>query len=397
MGTQPMVLIARLDDGRTLYAVEREDRGLYVLCQLGSWVNLRQLKAESVVSRDEIPHKSLQKVVGSDTAPASLITPESSKFSKKKRLAIEAIQSMVRRASTALPVSQSNTPAPGTQPEPIIPAVEDIAVQLSATEMFDNVRTQYLEALYLSKASLAYFAKGPLPRARAAFHLDYDSTLDMNDYVAFLESLVMSTTLIDKKYKDGVPGCVSLIDIHDHSAEDAGQPAKGKKRKSFKKMRPGKTGLYPTEDILIRKWWAGHDDDAESGGPGSSREEVTKSRISQLRIRETQLQMIIILEVLALQPLAMPVEDLGDSLPSALPLSLTGGKEKVSKSKKPDHLTMLIDVHIDRLCIWQSVALEAIETPRDGAPVLGDAGAPNSTKHADSTLRDFCVEIIVPL
>jgi len=45
-----------------------------------------------------------------------------------------------------------------------------------------------------------------------------------------------------------------------------------------------------------------HDDDADPGHLGAVEMSLTKRRISQLRIRETQLQMIVILEVLALQP-----------------------------------------------------------------------------------------------
>ena len=47
------------------------------------------------------------------------------------------------------------------------------------------------------QASLAYFAKGPLSRARAAFHLDYDSTLEMGDLIRFLESLVLPINVFD--------------------------------------------------------------------------------------------------------------------------------------------------------------------------------------------------------
>jgi DNA replication regulator SLD3 len=205
----------------------------------------------------------------------------------------------------------------------------------------------------------------------------------------------MSTTLIDKKYRDGVPNCVSLIAIQDHSADEATQIAgKTKKKRSSKKMKPGKNGLYPTEDSLIRRWWTSHDEDDESGAPSSSREEITKNRISQLRIRETQLQMIVLLEVLALQPLASASEDLGEDLPSVLPSGgPTEGKEKAMKTKKLDHLAMLIDVHIDRLCIWQSIALDAVKTPVDDSQ-----NAPESVpKHADNLLRDFCVDIIGPL
>ena len=92
MGSQPMVLIARLDDGRALYAVEREDRGLYVLCQLGSWVNLSQLRAAAVVSKVELPRTTDKHLGEKDNMGVPLITAEASKYSKKKRLAIEAIQ-----------------------------------------------------------------------------------------------------------------------------------------------------------------------------------------------------------------------------------------------------------------------------------------------------------------
>jgi hypothetical protein len=220
----------------------------------------------------------------------------------------------------------------------------------------------------------------------------------MNEYIAFLESLIMTTKLIDKKYSDGVPACVSLIDVHDQSADDVTQGTeKTKKRKSSKKMKPGKDGLYPTEEDFIRRWWASLDDDAESGTPGTSREDRTKSRISQLRVRETQLQMIVILEALALQPLASTLEDLGGDLPAALPSAANpDGKDKSAKPKRPDNLTMLIDVHIDRLCIWQDIAAEATNN------VLGDAqnghaSSSNLPKHTDNILRDFCVEVIGPL
>lgn len=223
----------------------------------------------------------------------------------------------------------------------------------------------------------------------------------MNDHVAFLESLVMSTTLIDKKYRDGVPECVSLIDIQDHSVDDAIEAAsKPKKRKSNKKMKPGKNGLYPTEDTLIRRWWSSFDDEMESGAPGTSKDEMTKSRIAQLRMRETQLQIIVILEVLALQPLATGSDDVDGGLPSALPKgNIVEGKEKSTKAKKPDHFAMLIDVHIDRLCIWQSIQLESMKSPSgESQNNAGETGtSTGSLTNGDSILRDFCVEVIAPL
>ena len=163
MGSQPMVLIARLDDARTLCAVERESCGLYALCQLGSWVDLQGLKVEAVVYKQEM-HKSSEKgLPGSEIPPLAipLATPESSKYSKKKRLAIEAIQSMVKRPSTSLasesqepPIEPESSTAPEIVKQITVPLPqEEVAIQLTAAEIFENVRNQYFEALYLSKAS----------------------------------------------------------------------------------------------------------------------------------------------------------------------------------------------------------------------------------------------------
>lgn len=167
MGSQPTVLIARLDDTRTLYAVEREGHGLYVLYQLGSWVSLNELRAAAVVARQEVPD-----VAGVSKTPVQQSMPESSKFSKKKRLAIEAIQSMIKRPSTGLlPDSQLESQIveePSFGLDTILPVEESafephmndtplpldvVPSQPTASEIFENVRTQYLETLYLSKAS----------------------------------------------------------------------------------------------------------------------------------------------------------------------------------------------------------------------------------------------------
>lgn len=211
---------------------------------------------------------------------------------------------------------------------------------------------------------------------------------------------MLSATVIDKKFRDGVPECISLIDIQDHSAEEAKEAtSRPKKRKIMKKMKPGKSGLYSTEDALIRRWWSSHDDEAESGAPGTSKDETTKGRISNLRIRETQLQMIVILEVLALKPLATGSGDVGDGLPSALPMGdEVEGKQKNPKSKKSDQLTVLIDVHIDRLCIWQSIQLESTKAPGESqtAP-RGLGSSADSIGNGDNVLRDFCIEVIGPL
>ncbi|KAG9238721.1 DNA replication regulator SLD3-domain-containing protein [Amylocarpus encephaloides] len=413
MGNQPMLLIARLEDGRTLYAAEREDRGLYVLCQLGSWVNMQQLRDIAVVSRQDSEKGLRQSSTHEREDALPTTTLESRKYDTKKRLAIEAIQSMVKRPPSAIwtnsqachsqppdletQVMESQTQCLLTEYPAVVEAAIEVAAPPSSTDVFDSLRTQYLESLYLSKASLAYFAKGPISRARAAFHLDYDSTLEMKDLVSFLESLVLTTNVLDKKYREGLPTCVSMIDIHDHSANDANEAASKRKRRKSTKVKLGKNGLFPSEEPLIRKWWSNHDDDAESRGPGVTREDLTKHRIAELRVRETQLQLIVVLEVLALQPLASQDGEAAEELPLAsLPTGKTQSKEKQPKSKKTDRLAMLIDVHIDRLCIWQSIRLEASKPPDADSQIQDTSSALQASKNTDNVLRDFCVEVIAP-
>jgi DNA replication regulator SLD3 len=412
-----MLVIARLDDGKTIYAAERESRGLYVLCKLGPWIDLDKLCVDAVVSRHQPKHTTRMGNGESTQLQSNVVrnetTPESSKYSKRKRLAIEAIQSMVKRPTGEIssasqivtPVDQpesSIAPQAHTQQEMVERDVTEILMpQPMATDILENIRSQYLETLYLSKASLGYFAKGPLSRARAAFHLDYDSTLDMSDLITFLESLILPTNVLDKKYKYGVPEIVSSLVTGDDSADEF-EKTKIDHKKRAKKLKLGKNGLYHTENTYLRRWWATYDDDTEPGVPGGSKDELERKRVAQLRIRETQLQMIVILEALALQPLATPRLDQNEDLPSSgvKHEAIEGKKDTKSKARKIRDLPELIDVHVDRLCIWQSVVAEegrsAAESGDNGDGVGSGSDLVNANRHAADVLREFCVEVIVP-
>jgi DNA replication regulator SLD3 len=168
MRNAPAVLIALCDDGKSIFVVERMEQNLYVLCKLGSWVSISRLCMGAIISK----HQSF-KAAASRSGAGSVLhknkvesdnTPESSKYSKKKRLAIEAIQSMVKRPSRdglstlqdqARPFSQSGTVMESqSSKEPKAELIqEDINGRPMATQIFDNIRSQYFEALYLSKVS----------------------------------------------------------------------------------------------------------------------------------------------------------------------------------------------------------------------------------------------------
>lgn len=162
MGSQPVVLIARLDDARALYAVERDARGLYAILRLGSWVDLQQLSAAAVVSKQDLS-RAARPPRASSITQALPMAPESSTYSKKKRLAIEAIQSMVKRPSNGMSTEPTPTESqlPTSIVEPLVESgpTEELGINLpfnnaappTANEIFETIRNQYFEALYLSK------------------------------------------------------------------------------------------------------------------------------------------------------------------------------------------------------------------------------------------------------
>ncbi|KAI1657079.1 DNA replication regulator SLD3-domain-containing protein [Daldinia decipiens] len=430
IGSRPVVLIARLESDKTLYVLERQTDGLYSLCQFGSWVDLRELRRLATVSCTQLIEKRTNTFMNSNTS-YPLTTPHLHHETKKRRLAIEAIQSLVKKPARSRSVSTTSQLIPPvrpltpgqdndeSQPEiaqisleslftekpksqtqsqiPRAPTVGQLMTTPTAEGIFDNIRNQYLESLYHSMGSLAYFAKGPLSRARAAFHLDCDSNLDMNDLVDFLKSLVMTTTQIDKKYRETIPDLISKMKpIFQDSDVEQGN-AKTKKRKT-RKMKLGKNGLYPMEHEYIQKWWSARkpefkDDEAMT----TTEPPETKLQVAWLRSRETQLQMIIILEILALEPL-VPSQSNQDSQLPGLPLEelpAEAPKDNSTKKRNRHNLPSLVDVHADRLCIWQSTALDGVKLP-DDAQASAQLETQKSSRATSDPLKDFCVDIIVP-
>ena len=200
------VLLARSETTGMMYAIENgnSSNGLYVLCKLGAWVDIEQLSKKAiVVCRERLKPK---KQVNTEETNLPLTTPLLYKENKRRRLAIEEIQNIVSnkraesqtarsRASSvvgerppsvlgdarippevSLPKyesqaagrSSSSAPPPAPAPaESVAPSSrpakasvqgaaqeDDPFAQPSAEEMFQIIRTQYMEALYHSKVCL---------------------------------------------------------------------------------------------------------------------------------------------------------------------------------------------------------------------------------------------------
>lgn len=215
----------------------------------------------------------------------------------------------------------------------------------------------------------------------------------MNDLVDFLKSLIMTTVQIDKKYRETIPGVISTLKTLVESSDEG---TKSKKRKP-KKMKLSKTGLYPHEENQVRRWWVANrpetTDDEVSISPAQM-----KSHVDLLRTRETQLQMILILEILALEPSRAREDDGESQLPGFgedTQASKTTGAQPTKKRNK-HNLPVLIEIHADRLCIWQSTASDEFRLLEDSQVATHPAQGQAAPKASADPLRDFCTDIIMP-
>lgn len=178
-GGGPYLLIARFDKADTLYAIEACEKGLYTVCKLGSWVEISLLRTNATLACDQLldlPRKEVEEARSSQP----LTTPGLHKAHKERRIAIEALQSVVRKKRTQ---SVSTLPSMGEGRLTPPPALEESGTSSAATqdppptqekqcppqpppdasqpcvpppppsgvELLERIRTQYFDALYRSK------------------------------------------------------------------------------------------------------------------------------------------------------------------------------------------------------------------------------------------------------
>ncbi|KAL8387801.1 hypothetical protein RB595_009664 [Gaeumannomyces hyphopodioides] len=426
-------LIARSESSRIVYAIERHDNGYYVLCKLGSWVDMAELVEDSTVACSERITLAKAPSASSGCFEPPLITPHIYSESKRKRQAIEDLQSLCKKrqrsqsVTSLVPqhppqhqsqvpqchlitpvddVSQADQPVAGSpteqqsrtfpfQDEAQLPtSVQQTSstmpdTQQTAGDIFNHIRAQYLETLYHSMGSLAYFAKGPLSRARAAFNLNCDGNLDMEDLIGFLKSLVLTTILIDKKYLTTIPGVVEQMKLSVESS-DEGRVNRPKKRLP-KKTRIGKDGLYPNEGDDVKRWWTRTRPELRDEETSVNPQQV-RYHISCLRRRETLLQLILILEILSLEG----SQQIGGAVDIQLPgleASSQGPAKSTDANKKKrnkHNFPVLLDVHADRLCIWESTTLDEVKALAESQSRTGEV------RKSEKPLVDFCVDVILP-
>ncbi|PSK55413.1 hypothetical protein B9Z65_2802 [Elsinoe australis] len=259
-----------------------------------------------------------------------------------------------------------------------LPDIEQETPVVDIDEQLATFIQHYLDMLYKSKTSVAYFAKAHVPRLRAGLTAQGD---DGKERLAdFLAGMILSSSTFDKKHKNLWPEKAKDIlpsaALRSPESQDKNTSVK-KVRKKRAKVKPDKTGCLVDEEEHFTYWWL-HDDDMPASN--ETIESRYKRRSLGLRTREAFLQVIIMLELASLQ-MSVPGRPGG--------ADATGTEGKSSKSSKSKDYTMALELLVDKLCIWHSIDNGLLVTP--------DAdGKESQPKKAPDQLRSFCVEVIVP-
>ena len=390
-GVEGNILVAEQKEEARLYVVERAAKRVYVLCRLGEWITRDTLSRLAHIPKDSV--RQVKRKLSDSTSPspwwarAAVDMPEglpqgNRPTSAMLRLAVQA----------SIPIPKLLPDGAGLQGEKHIQhtALESQGPDTQAADAgpqdpVEDLAKQYLDALYLSRTSLAYFAKGPLSRARSTLN---DASPQSGDLVEFLRNSILPVNVMDKKYKESLAALIKDLSLASPSKDD--KPAKSRRKKKFKPKRD-KSGLFTYEQDYLERWWRGEEITGSMTAPENI-DTALRRRMPTLRMRETYLQIIIILETLYLemQPAVgsstLASESQGAETQNAE--SQAAPETTKRKGKKALDLHSLLETLLDRLCIWQD--LEA-DTP---AKSLTERDAKNS--EPSNELHDFCIEIIVP-
>ena len=400
------VLIAECATEQRYYAVEKVQGGIYALCALVQWVSLDDLGERLVKRRRKIANNV---AAASEQEPwwkaASLAAPSTTTARKSLRPAMNLRLSIRSGSNGDAPVEPSIEagPGPATKAAPIDPPV---AVPMSSPTHHSatgDLRTQYLESLYISKAPLAYFVKGPLSRARAE-QQSAEASATTNDLLELLRASVLpvkekgSGAKIDTKYSASIPELIKEIPPGATEEDVSGQlksalGARIKKSKRRKKINAD--GFFPGEEDFVMKWWITRESEELQGSLEDTLEKRIKAACATQKPREMQLQIIFILEILALDRQAK-----GDRSTEK-----QDGEEKTAQvlpaapeEKKSQDFSKILDVLLEKLQIWETTSQLALDLNADtgSSAKLGGNGRGKDSPGNDC-LRSFCTEIILPL
>ncbi|EUC50199.1 hypothetical protein COCMIDRAFT_82763 [Bipolaris oryzae ATCC 44560] len=394
------VLIAQLETKKSLYAIERVKARIYSICKLANWLkekdvadlwdpaNLHQLPIRTRVDTSTSTSGEWWQHAAVETqAVEPLIGRTRMGMLRPKPPQVPAAMDVQQLQGMAAPQGMDSLDSVPTESllEPPAP--------LPPQEQLDLLVQQYLDAVYMSKTSLAYFAKGPLTRIRNAFTLAEEGAPPTHDLVESLRAMLLSPKASEKKYYGKLPSFIRAM-VPGTYSDDETMAGASKAKKSKKKAKLSRDGVYPQEEVLVKRWWQSELPSGDAMATETMDQRI-KRRIGDLRVRETLAQLILMLEIIALEAMSTSKAG-GQQLTKEETQDQSEQSAPKKRKKKLDDINVQLDLALDKLCIWHATEELGI-LDFDAKPSQQNEDVDGTGRNGSSDrLHSFCVEVIIP-
>ena len=406
----PKVAIVSLGNDEVLYALEHVQEDVHAVCPLHERVTLDNLR--SAARHAPIAPRVSSRAPPKSTTPvewwSQLVVqpgPLSSCIDSADRQSCGPHQvgaTMSENQREVQEVAQSTSTAMQ------VPIEEDSVKRNhhdSPEEIQSSLVTQYLDALYRSKSSLAYFSKGPLSRARVESNFNKTSSkhgAGLRALVENMQTMILKSSAFDRKYRERLPGIIrdqTMPEVDTAILNISSKNTARRRERKAKAMKPNKNGVYAIEKDYIVNWWL-CEDEAISGQDHAT---LAEQRLSQLKARESLLQLLLLVEMAAIEndPVMRSTKMYqGQKLLDVCETVETPEIEDAMYQKRAKQNNAQLDLLVDRLCIWQSVVVEgAVENKVKKANAISssEVAHPSADPGKSDWLKEFCVDVLMPL
>lgn len=287
-GIEGHIIAAEQKEEGRLYVVERAAKRVYALCRLGQWITketvTRLAQVQPIPAKPAVKRRITAPVSTSPWWSRAAVDLPKERPQDHRRTASLLQFKVHQQAPKAIP----DLPPPGAVQQTrdvhtqrtVEPQKPSIGVaDAEAQDPVEELARQYLDALYLSRTSLAYFAKGPLSRARSAITGGVDNSTISSSLIDLLRNAILPVNVMDKKFKDNLPALVKDLPLVIPSQDE--RPAKSRRKKKFKPKRD-KAGLFTNEHEYLEKWWRGEEMPGSMASPENT-DTALRRRIPGLR------------------------------------------------------------------------------------------------------------------
>lgn len=374
-----MVLIAKDVITKRYWAVERAAHQRFALCRLASSIERRVLEKRACARYEVTPKAQGDRLNARPelqrkrqnllTPPPHASSPLDARMDLPEAVESSTLQPTVNSVSDRDIRNASNETQQANN--------QDTCLQ----EVLQELSKHYLDALYLSRTSVAYFVKGPLSRARNAVNDTLGSALHSSGLSAFLREMLLTTSASDKRMKDVLP--TVLKELTARTRVEEGEPIKNRKTKW--KPKRDRQGFLSDEKRHVEQWWQAIDQDTPVESLPVSWELHVSQKLQYLRSRETFLQVIILLETMAIESSSA---DMHSQYAGSLEPQINAQADK--KRRRPLDLATHLEGLLDRLTIWHSLDF------RSPQKKTTEGSQRDDEPEVDDELKSFCVEVVVP-